>query len=157
MFCKRLTRGLPTIIMLLAGTAAVAGGINDVIATRQAHYREIGKAFKAINDQLKSGSPDLAVIRANAPVVERLARQQGKENWFPAGSQAGQGLQTSAKPAIWQNRADFEAKRADFLRAAAGYTAITGRGDVAAIGAATATIGKTCKGCHESYRDQDRS
>lgn len=157
MSTQRLTQSLPALVMLLAGTAAVAGGVNDVVAARQAHYREIGKAFKAINDQLKSGSPDLAVIRANAPVVERLARQQGKENWFPAGSQAGQGLQTSAKPAIWQNRADFAAKRADFARAAAGYAATAAKGDIAAIGAATATIGKTCKGCHESYRDQDRS
>lgn len=153
---KLVKQALPALAIMLAGTAAIAGA-SDVIAARQAHYKDIGKAFKAINDQLKSATPDLAVIKANAPVVARLGQQQNKENWFPAGTQAGQGLQTAAKPAIWQNLADFNARRGDFAKASAGYGAIAAKGDLEAIKAATANVGKTCKGCHETYRDQDKS
>ncbi|MDE8530024.1 hypothetical protein PCJ27_28530, partial [Klebsiella pneumoniae] len=42
------------------------GHRSDVIAARQAHYKDIGRAFKTINDQLKTATPDLAVIQANA-------------------------------------------------------------------------------------------
>ncbi len=151
------TKMLPMLVMMVAGTAAIAGAASDVIAVRQAHYKDIGKAFKAINDTLKTGTPDLAVIKANAPVVTRLGQQQNKENWFPAGTQAGQGLQTAAKAAIWQNLADFNAKRTDFANASSTYAAIAAKGDLEAIKAATANVGKTCKGCHETYRDQDKS
>ena len=154
---SRLTRALPATLLLLAGSAAIAGANNDVVVARQTHYRELGKAFKAINDQLRASTPDLAVISANAPVVARLAQQQNRENWFLAGTQAGQGLQTAANASIWKNPTDFNAKRADFAKAAAGYAAIVAKGDLDAIKAATGAVGKNCKGCHDSYRDQDRS
>lgn len=154
---KRLTQILPALATVLVGTAAIAATASDVIAARQAHYKDIGRAFKTINDQLKTASPDLAVIQANAAIVTRLGQQQNKENWFPAGTQSGQGLQTAAKPAIWQNPADFTAKRADFAKASATYAAIAAKGDLEAIRTATANVGKTCKGCHETYRDQDKS
>lgn len=154
---KHLTHIVPSVALMLVGTAAIAATASEVIAARQAHYKDIGRAFKGINDQLKSTTPDLAVIKTNAAIVTRLGQQQNKENWFPAGSQAGQGLQTAAKAAIWQNTADFAAKRADFAKASSLYAAIAAKGDLAAIKAATADIGKTCKGCHETYRDQDKS
>ncbi|MBP2275919.1 MULTISPECIES: c-type cytochrome [Sphingomonas] len=153
----RLPHLVPALALALAGTAALAATASDVIAARQAHYKDIGRAFKGINDQLKSATPDLAVIKANAAIVTSLGQQQNKENWFPAGTQSGQGLQTAAKPAIWQNPADFTAKRADFAKASSPYAAIAAKGNIDAIKAATADVGKTCKGCHETYRDQDKS
>lgn len=153
----RLVRMIPALALVFAGTAAIAATASEVIAARQAHYRDIGKAFKGINDQLKSPAPDVAAIKAYAAIVTSLGQQQAKENWFPAGTQAGQGLRTAAKPAIWQNAADFAAKRADFAKASSTYAGIAAKGDIEAIKSATANVGKTCKGCHESYRDQDRS
>ncbi|HWK36046.1 cytochrome c [Sphingomonas sp.] len=154
---KHLTRTLPVAVMILSGSAAIAATASQVIAARQARYTDLGKSFKAINDQLKAGTPDLAVIRANATTVARLAQLQHRQTWFPAGTQAGQGLKTAAKPAIWQNAADFTAKRTAFANAAASYGAIAAKGDINAIKAATASVGQTCKSCHESYRDRDKS
>lgn len=142
---KTIARVLPAAVMLVAGSATFAAAASDAIAARQAHYKELGKAFKLINDQLKSSAPDLAVIRPNAATVTRLARQQNSEIWFPAGTQAGQGLQTAAKPAIWANGADFNAKRAALAKASANYAAVAGKGDIEAIKAATAAVGQTCK------------
>lgn len=154
---KILTQILPALVIGLGGTAAIAATAGEVIAARQAHYKEIGKAFKAINDQLKTATPDLAVVKTNAAILTRLGQQQNTQNWFPAGTQSGQGLQTAAKATIWQSPADFSSKRTDFAKATSPYAAIAGKGDIEAIKAATANVGKTCKGCHETYRDQDKS
>lgn len=154
---QRLTRTLPAAVLMLAGSAAIAATAGQVIAARQGHYKELGKAFKAINDELKAPTPDLAVVKANAQTVTRLGQQQNRQNWFPAKTGSGQGLQTAAGAAIWSNPADFKAKRADFAKASAGYAAIAAKGDVEAIKAATGAVGKTCKGCHETYRDRDKS
>ncbi len=154
---KRITQALPILMMMLAGSAAIAGAANDVIVARQAHYKDLGKAFKAINDQLKLSAPDLAVIKANASIVTKLGQQQKRENWFPANTGAGQGLQTAANGAIWKNIADFNAKRSDFANASARYAGTAAKGNLDAIKAATANVGKTCKGCHENFRDQDKS
>lgn len=150
---------VPAALAIAAGATGVfaATSASDVIAARQAHYKDLGKAFKAINDQLKTPAPDLTVIKANAPTVTALGQQQYRETWFPAGTQAGQGLQTAANAAIWKNPADFDAKRADFAKASSTYADIAAGGDLEAIKAATAEVGKTCKGCHETYRDKDKS
>lgn len=153
---KKLFQAGPAAILLLAGTAGVAAAA-DVIAARQEHYKDLGRAFKAINDQLRSSTPDVAVIKANAPAITRIGQQQNRENWFPAGTQAGLGLETAAGTAIWKNPADFSTKRADFAKASAGYAATAASGDLEAIKAATGAVGKTCKACHETYRDEGKS
>jgi cytochrome c556 len=153
---KRLPAAM---LVLLAGTTGIAAATApaDIIAARQAHYKDLGKAFKAINDQLKLPAPDLAIIKANGPTVTQLGQLQFHETWFVAGTQAGQGLATAANAAIWNDPADFDAKRADLARATAGYADIAAQGDLEAIKAATAAVGKTCKACHDTYRDKDKS
>ncbi|MDO7843200.1 c-type cytochrome [Sphingomonas immobilis] len=151
---------LPAALMLglfaLAGSATAAPA-GDVVAARQGHYKELGKAFKAINEQIKAATPDLAVISANARTVTQIGQQQHRENWFPKGTEAGKGLQTAAKPSIWTAAADFKAKRIAFAKATAGYAGIAAKGDIEAIKAATAGVGANCKSCHETYRDQNKS
>lgn len=154
---RRWMQVLPAATLVLGGSAAVAATVGEVIAARQAQYKELGKAFKTINDQLKSSTPDLAAIKASAQIVTRIGQQQNRQNWFPAKTQAGQGLQTAANAAIWGNADDFKARRADFAKASAGYAAIAGKGDIEAIKTATGGVGKTCKGCHDTYRDRDKS
>lgn len=154
---KQFVQLLPVAIMALGGTAAIAVAAKDAITARQGHYHDLGKSFKAINDQLKTSSPDLAAIKADAVIVARIGQQQNREIWFPAGTQAGQGLQTAANALIWKNGADFNAKRADLAKASANFAAVAAQGDITAIRSATTAVGLTCKGCHEVYRDQDKS
>jgi cytochrome c556 len=69
-------------------------------------------------------------------------------NHFPEGSDQGK---TEALPAIWENKADFEA-RAKALSddaAAAATAAATGE---EAFKAAGGKAFSNCKGCHEKYR-----
>ena len=48
------------------GALAAAPNIVAAIKARQANYKEIGGSFKAINDELKSDSPDMNSVRMAA-------------------------------------------------------------------------------------------
>ena len=62
---------------------------------------------------------------------------------------------TDAKAEIWQKPDDFEAKARDFETAAAAFKTAAAGNDVAAIRAAQGNLGKSCKACHDLYREKD--
>jgi cytochrome c556 len=59
---------------------------------------------------------------------------------------------TDAKPEIWSDWAGFEKAIADFDAAANTLADAAASGDGAAIGPAVKGLGKSCGGCHDSYR-----
>lgn len=138
-----------------AASATLENGmtVKAVIEARQAQLKKLGSAFKTINDQLKSGSPDMAAIQAAAASVPVEA--EGMANWFPEGSGPESGIETDALPKIWETRADFDQKISDFQAAAAQLATVAQGGDPAAIGAAFGATGGTCKACHDDYRLDD--
>lgn len=140
---------------LLGTTAAVAQELTgaDAIKARQASYRETGTAYKAINDELRKDAPghfalasSARQIAANLPQVVSL---------FPAGSGPEAGVKTKAKPAIWTNRATFERANAAAVQQANALVAATRATDVAAMRLQLQALGKTCKACHDQFREQD--
>jgi len=106
-------RVVGVVLALGVGVAVAAGGAMaqsagaKAVATRQANFKQLGGAFKAINDQLKAGAPDMAVIKASAQKMKDLAAQEA--TWFPAGSGPEAGVKTGAKPEIWSDAAGFAA------------------------------------------------
>lgn len=119
---------------------------------RHENYEKIGDAMKVISRELKADSPDLARIRTNADVIAELAPQV--KTWFPAGTGPDVG-KTHAKAEIWQNPQDFQAKANDFEKAAAAFQAAARGNDIGAIQAAQADLGKSCKACHDLYREKE--
>ena len=74
---------------------------------------------------------------------------------FPPGTGPETG-DTRAKPEIWQERDRFaEAARRMSAQAAALVGAAL-RGDRQAIAAEFASLGRTCGGCHETFRAEER-
>jgi cytochrome c556 len=69
---------------------------------------------------------------------------------FPADSQSG--APTDAKPEIWKNMDDFQAKARDLEMATAKFAETAKGGDRKAIAAGLGEIGGACKACHEKYR-----
>jgi cytochrome c556 len=134
--------------------AAPAADPAEVIKARQAHYKEIGKAMKAIGDELKKSAPDVAVIQANAATIDRLAPQV--PSWFPAGSGPEAGVKTEARAEIWTKPEEFSTAAANFVTAARQFNATAQTGDVAAIGAAMKQLGGSCKGCHDKFRTEEK-
>lgn len=126
----------------------------EVIKTREAHYKEIGKAMKGIGDELKKSAPDVKVIQANAATIDRLAPQV--PSWFPAGTGPEAGVKTEARAEIWTKPEEFSAAAAHFATAAKQFNATAQTGDVAAIGAAMKQLGGACKGCHEKFRTEKK-
>jgi cytochrome c556 len=59
---------------------------------------------------------------------------------------------TKAKPEIWANRADFDAKMDKMVSEAQKLPAAVRAGDMAAFKKQVADTGAACKACHDEYR-----
>ncbi len=118
---------------------------------RHEKYEAMGDAMKAVSRELKGDSPDLAVVRKSAGIINAFAPQI--PSLFPPGTGPDVG-KTEAKAEIWQKPDDFVAKAKDFAAAAKAFNAAAQGSDLAAIRAAHGTMGKTCKACHDLYREE---
>ena len=121
------------------------------VKTRQAGLKELGKAFKGVNEELKKSQPDMAVFTAAAPILTSASKAQ--YDWFPAGSGPEAGVKTEALPVIWSEPDNFASHQKDFEAAAAGFAEAVASGDAAAIAAKTKAVGATCGGCHKVFRE----
>lgn len=139
------TAGLPT--QALSGEDA-----KRMMHDRHENYERFGKSMKAITGELKGDSPDLSKLREHATTYTELGPRL--LTWFPPGTGPEAG-KTEAKAEIWQKPQDFAAKAQAFNQAAAGFAAATAGQDLAAIRAAHANLGKSCKACHDLYRAED--
>jgi cytochrome c556 len=119
---------------------------------RHDNFEKIGDAMKVISRELKGDSPDLAAVRQNAGSVANLAPQL--PSWFAPGTGPDVG-KTHAKAEIWQKPEDFVAKSTAFTAAARAFNTAAQGTDLAAIRAAQGTLGKSCKACHDLYREKE--
>lgn len=142
-----------TMIVAVGAGAAIAATPQQMIEARQKGYKEIGRATKAIMDNLHSSSPSLPAVRTNAQTVARLAPQI--TSWFPPGTGPEAGVKTSASPAIWQQGATFKKDAGDLLAASLALDAAAASGDLARTQAAAAAMGGACKACHMSFRQKE--
>ena len=136
--------------LAMAATPAAAPSPQAAIAARQAGYKKMGAAMKALNEQLKSDAPAKAVMVSAARTIAVTAPDQPK--LFPAGSGASAGVPTDALPAIWTDRATFDAKMASLIAESAKLLTVANGGDLAAIRAQAKATGATCSGCHRQFR-----
>ncbi|HVM22323.1 MAG TPA: cytochrome c [Sphingomicrobium sp.] len=120
---------------------------------RHEGMEDIGDAMKVLSRELKGNSPDLAAVRSNAATIANLAPKVS--GWFPPGTGPDVG-KTEAKAEIWQKPDDFAAKARDFQQAAQAFNAAAQASDVAAIKAAFGNLGKSCKACHDPYRQEQK-
>ena len=148
-------------IVLGLGFSAVVGLVSadeefdpqPVIEGRQSALRDIGAAFKAINDEFKKPTPSLPSIRQNARQIDDLTQQQNF--WFPAGTGPESDIETAARPEIWKQPAEFKARQVAFGNEVAKLSKVAVGSDAAAIKAQWQAVGKTCKSCHEKFRNED--
>ena len=129
------------------------GTVKEMVHTRHEAMEEIGDNFKAISDQLKSGSPDLDVVQKSASFISEKATQVG--DWFPAETSPALGVDTDTLATVWEKPEEFSAAVARFERASVELDAAAQSGDAGAIGAAFKETGGACKNCHDSFREDD--
>ena len=132
-------------IVLALGISGVLAA--DVIAQRRALMHDDGIAAKKLFDMAKGSAPfDLSVAQASLKTLATGAEKT--QLLFPDDSKTGGG--TAALPAIWENKADFNARFAKFSKDVA--EAIAQTKDEASFKAVNPKVFENCSGCHERYK-----
>lgn len=137
----------------LALAAPLLAAPTDAVATRVAGLRELGAAFKNVNDQIKSGTPQAMILQISARQIVSAARAQ--YGWFPAGSGPQPGVKTAAKPEIWAQPVQFKAAQDAFAAQAAVFAKAVATNDLDAIRAQAKLLGQTCGACHRGFRVEE--
>lgn len=146
----KLNKKIVGFVALIAVPAIAFAAAADVIKARQANFKKIGGAFKAINDELKKSEPSVAVLRSNANVMNAAAVTNMRS--FPKGTGPASGVKTAALPAIWVKPVEFKAAGAKFTKATGALKKAAAGGDLATIKAAAGGLGMNCKGCHDEFK-----
>ncbi len=131
--------------LALAALGSVAFAEDDPIVARKGLMDANGDNLKAILPIFKGGDFDLAVVQKALNTFINTADKAPA--LFPAGSDKGK---TNALPAIWTNKADFEARFKKFGDDS--KAALASIKDKATFMAAMPGVLKNCNNCHETYR-----
>lgn len=126
--------------------------VQRIVDARVIKYKQIGKANKAIRDELAQSQPNLANVQTNARVIEALAKQI--PSWFPHGTGQQDGVNSEARPIIWEQIPTFKQRAAGLAGAAHQTAAVAGSGNLDATRAAAGNIGLACKACHDTFREK---
>ena len=145
-----MTAAAVSVAVLVAGTAY--GAAHAMHEARVKAMKEMGGHMGAIGKVAKG---EMEYSPETVTHAEALAKSSHELlTWFPEGSMGGE--DSRAKKEIWTDWAGFEAKAKDFEAAAAELVAATKTGDKAKIGAALGATGKTCGGCHKTFRAEEK-
>lgn len=149
------TAGAVLAVCLLGVVVVKAAPAETVlIKSRQDKLRDMGGAFKAIDDELKKRSPDWDnIVLPNAQTVQE--RSSYLLNWFPKGSGPESNTKTYALGVIWQKPDDFTKLGKTAAAEAAKLNQIAGSKNADALRAQVVVVGKACKACHDTYRSPD--
>ncbi len=143
---------------LLLGTAvasasgskpAAPSDASGAIAGRQAAFRMSGALIGGMKGVVERGD-DVASQAFAARAIASWAK--ALPGMFPAGSDIAP---SNALPAVWTDRAGFEAKAADYAAAATKLADLAKAGDKAGFATQFAELGKTCGACHSSFRKEE--
>ena len=134
---------------LAAMSTAQADG-HDPVAAREARMTTVGQSTKVVGDMLRGNAPFDAEA-ANAALLAMRDAAQGFGDLFPEGTELAGTNEDAAGPAIWENRAGFDAEVAKFEGALVAATEAAPQ-DMEALGAAFGPVGQSCRSCHQNYR-----
>ncbi|WP_160939089.1 c-type cytochrome [Teichococcus coralli] len=143
-----------SLALLLLGAAGLAGlapaGLaraqGDVVAQRQAGLKRMSGNLEAIKKTLEAKG-DLSLVAERSQ--DMVTFFQGFPALFPPGSDTGD---THARPAVWSDRAEFQAAAGRMVAAASKLHEAAASGDADATATAFREAGGTCGACHRAFR-----
>ena len=141
---------LSTLFFIVIFSISAFAQSEGIIKYRKNVMKSTGGHMGAIADILKNGLPLTAHIVDHA----RSINQNNKMTlaMFPKGSGLGD---TKAKPAIWGNWAKFESAVNASIHESAKLVKVAESGDMAAFAKQVRATGKTCRGCHKTFRERN--
>jgi len=144
---------------LLAGVLAIGGvtvsgvqAADDPIAVRKAVMQSVGAAA-GLGGGMMKGEVAYSPAAGKSAIASMNAAAVSYGDFFPEGSETGG--DTTAAPAIWEDRAGFDAELAKFASATGSAMQASGKdgpADLDAFKAAFGPVLQSCKSCHEGYR-----
>lgn len=144
---------VPALLLALAcGTAQAQGQPTkgeQALKYRKAVYQAIAWNFAPMGAMAQGKAPFDAkefAVRAGrvAALTPMLAESYSPETKDVDGSKA--------KPGLWSNRADFDAKMKDLVDRSATLATVAKGGDEAKTKTAFFDTANTCKACHDEYK-----
>jgi cytochrome c556 len=142
-----IIRTMLAVSVLAVGITAVLAQGADPIKARKALMKANGDQAK-IGAAMAKGEAPFDAAKAKAIFVQFQDAAAKMPALFPDNSKTGE--DTAALPAVWEKKADLDAKFKKFGEdAKAAETSVT---DLDSFKAAFSGVGKNCGGCHETYR-----
>lgn len=143
-----------------------ASALTAVVVPAQAHFddKQIPQSYRQSWFALLAANfgPMVATVKGEIPWDEQLMKGWSNDlatlttlnikRGFVDGAEGGT---TRAKPAIWNNKADFEAKMQDMRDAVLKLQQTTATGDREAIAEQVNATGGACKACHDDYKSEN--
>jgi cytochrome c556 len=128
-------------------SSAVVVAQTDPLASRKALMKQNDSGAKVVVAMMRGQAP-FDAARVDAVFSQWAETAQKLPALFPSGSDKGD---TRASPKIWQNKADFDTKAAEFGKAVA-ENHDKAKQSVEGLKAAVSAVGQACDNCHKDYR-----
>jgi cytochrome c556 len=144
--------GMATVVALALGVAAGAALAQakpeQVVKQRQAVMTLQGKYFGPMAAMAQGKVPfNAAVVQRNAAFLDNLSRMAW-DGFDPSTKD----VKSAALPAIYEQQDKFKEAAARLENESHKLWEVSRGGDEAAIKAQIGAVGKSCGGCHESFR-----
>lgn len=137
-------------VIAVAGIVAVGPmasiALGDAISDRKQNRKDTAEQMKALKAVVDANGPAAGVVAPARKIVD-LEATFVKE--FPAGSDKGE---TKALPVVWSDWKGFEAASHNMTAQATKMAELGAAGNMDAVKAQFAEMGKGCGGCHNTYR-----
>jgi cytochrome c556 len=142
---------------LLVGVSGSAFAIDEpenIIKYRQSVMSAIGGHTGAIASVVKGEVSFVAHVESHARGINAMSKLITQ--LFPQGTDNGAFEKTNALPAIWKDKAKFNAAAQALQDESAKLIVVAQGGDVGAIGAQLQNVGKACGSCHKPFRAEQK-
>jgi cytochrome c556 len=136
------------LLIAIIGLAPLAMAAGDPAEERHERMENVVEEFKSLGGMAK-GELDFDSLTAMGNLAAMKQQITGIEALFPEGSYV-EGEKRAAK-AVWENRADFDQKMADFGMAIDSAIEANPQSQ-AELQPLVQNLVDSCKGCHEDYR-----
>ena len=136
------------LVCLLLTATAISADSEGIYKYRSALMKAVGGQMASMGASLK-GQVFTENLKLHASAMADLADIVPLV--FPKGSGSDK---SEALPVIWENPEEFKQRVDDFVSAAKQLEKIASSGDMKAFGGGIQKLGKTCKGCHDNFREE---
>ena len=147
--------GMAVVVALALGVAAGAvlaqAKPEQLVKQRQSVMTLQGKYFGPMAAMAQGKAPYNAdIVRRNAAFLDNLTRMP----WDTFEPSTKDVKPSGALPAIWEQSAKFKEAASRLENEANKLYEVSRSGDEAAVKAQIGAVGKSCGGCHESFRQK---